>query len=209
MDNKDDAFYVERIAVEFCEHNGYEYLGREWGIAANALSTGYKRAKKDTNAEIQRLRAELAKQEESVAYWKQQARTAIDKGQSLQAELKTLLEISACPAESHYAQDGDTLIIKRFRQICYWMYKMGNWQPKLIEFANEMLSFCQEGVDPDGGDIQEIAEKVGLIEEYNATEPCCEHCTCAEVFNADWPVKCYRKTDWTPLPPTDSEGGAG
>lgn len=45
----------------------------------------------------------------------------------------------------------------------------------------------------DGADIQDKAEELGLIELYTATEPCCDWCMCAEVYD-DFPVQCYRYT---------------
>jgi hypothetical protein len=46
----------------------------------------------------------------------------------------------------------------------------------------------------DGGDLQDKAEELGLIEKYTATEPCCDQCACAEVHGA-FPVECYRYTE--------------
>lgn len=43
---------------------------------------------------------------------------------------------------------------------------------------------------PDGGHIQDIAVKCGLLIPHTATEPCGENCNCADV--ADFPCTCYR-----------------
>ncbi len=41
---------------------------------------------------------------------------------------------------------------------------------KLKEFARKtIMGYCWEMGDPDGGDIQELAEKCGLIEPHIAT----------------------------------------
>ncbi|QDP51249.1 MAG: hypothetical protein Unbinned7913contig1002_4 [Prokaryotic dsDNA virus sp.] len=59
-------------------------------------------------------------------------------------------------------------------------------------FADEVLSVVWDGNDIDGGSMQDIAERFGLIEKVIATEPCCEDCICAEVM--EFPAECYRKT---------------
>jgi hypothetical protein len=62
-------------------------------------------------------------------------------------------------------------------------------------FADEVLARLWEGLGVEGDEIQEIGLKHGLIEEYTATEPCCDNCVCAEIMGDDeFPVKCYRKT---------------
>lgn len=61
-----------------------------------------------------------------------------------------------------------------------------------VGFANEILRIAWDGNDIDGGTAQELADKYGLIQEVTVTEPCGEHCQCAEL--AEFPTKCYRKT---------------
>lgn len=46
--------------------------------------------------------------------------------------------------------------------------------------------------DVDGSEIQQWALECGLVAERQMTEPCSEHCTCAEV--CDWPITCYFNT---------------
>lgn len=46
--------------------------------------------------------------------------------------------------------------------------------------------------DVDGGELQELAEKFGLIEQREVTEPCGDGCTCAEI--GDFPSVCYFTT---------------
>jgi len=62
---------------------------------------------------------------------------------------------------------------------------------KLRGFANRIMESWPTG-DVDGGDLQEAAEKFGLIEPHQVTEACCEGCNCAEY--GDFPQTCYRKT---------------
>lgn len=61
-----------------------------------------------------------------------------------------------------------------------------------IGFVNEMLGLASEGMSLDGGQIQEIAQRYGLVEVKIVYEPCCDLCACAEV--GDFPQHCYRKT---------------
>lgn len=44
--------------------------------------------------------------------------------------------------------------------------------------------------EPDGGDIQELGERYGLLVPHTVTEPCGEYCSCAEWD--DFPQTCYR-----------------
>ena len=46
----------------------------------------------------------------------------------------------------------------------------------------------------DGADLQDMAEKAGLIELVQKDEPCCPQCACAEV-GYDFPVMCYKWTE--------------
>lgn len=57
----------------------------------------------------------------------------------------------------------------------------------------------------DGADIQEKAEKMGLIKETQMAEPCGDRCACADVYGLDeFPVTCYRYVDW--LEEADDDG---
>lgn len=70
---------------------------------------------------------------------------------------------------------------------------------RLIAFAREILSDWPEG-DIDGGDLQDIAVKHGLLVPETRYAPCSdEGCCCAgyateEEFAAG--VICYRLADW-------------
>ena len=57
----------------------------------------------------------------------------------------------------------------------------------LKAFANEMISGSF-----DGGDIQDIAAKHGLLRIESRDEECGEVCACREY---GFPAECYRKTD--------------
>ena len=73
-----------------------------------------------------------------------------------------------------------------------------------LELADACISAAFEGTHFDGGDIQEMAERLGLIAPEIKTESCGEHCSCAEVDS--FPQTCYRKTYLAALaatPPTE------
>ncbi|WP_447846539.1 hypothetical protein ACFZNQ_15950 [Pseudomonas aeruginosa] len=66
---------------------------------------------------------------------------------------------------------------------------------KLAEFAQEIISGALEGGSFDGADIQESAERHGLIAKQMMREPCRgpeEYCACA--WSTSFPAECYRVT---------------
>lgn len=62
----------------------------------------------------------------------------------------------------------------------------------LKAFANELITAGFEGGSFDGGDIQGIAVKHGLLQIEQRTEECGEVCACREY---GFPAECYRKTE--------------
>ena len=66
----------------------------------------------------------------------------------------------------------------------------------LRAFAQDVMQ-CWPMGDLDGGELQDAAEKHGLLRPETRHEPCCEGCSCAEyalpVEFSDG-VTCYRKT---------------
>jgi hypothetical protein len=62
----------------------------------------------------------------------------------------------------------------------------------LKAFAAELISASFEGGSFDGGDIQDIGVKHGLLRIERRTEECGEVCACREY---GFPAECYRKTD--------------
>lgn len=66
---------------------------------------------------------------------------------------------------------------------------------KLAAFAQEIISGALEGGSFDGADIQESAERHGLIAKQMMREPCRgpeEYCACA--WSTSFPTECYRIT---------------
>ena len=64
---------------------------------------------------------------------------------------------------------------------------------KLRAFVQELFTDWPHEFGIDGFDLQDLAEKHGLIEPREVSAPCHpEHCACAEYD--DFPQTCYRKT---------------
>ncbi|MFU3956812.1 hypothetical protein ACM7EA_30725 [Pseudomonas aeruginosa] len=66
---------------------------------------------------------------------------------------------------------------------------------KFAAFAQEIISGALEGGSFDGTDIQESAERHGLIAKHVMNEPCRgpeEYCACA--WSTSFPTECYRIT---------------
>jgi hypothetical protein len=68
----------------------------------------------------------------------------------------------------------------------------------LRAFAQEVME-CWPLGDVDGGELQDIAVKHGLLYEARPSEPCGEECDCRDSYHEsdflDGTVVCYRKTN--------------
>lgn len=82
---------------------------------------------------------------------------------------------------------------------------------KFAAFAQEIISGALEGGSFDGADIQESAERHGLIAKQMMREPCRgpeEYCACA--WSTSFPTECYRITaELRALLNQDKENGNG
>lgn len=82
---------------------------------------------------------------------------------------------------------------------------------KLAAFAQEIISGALEGGSFDGADLQESAERHGLIAKQVMNEPCRgpeEYCACA--WSTSFPAECYRITaELRALLNQDKENGNG
>ncbi|WP_342125720.1 hypothetical protein Q7585_06515 [Pseudomonas aeruginosa] len=82
---------------------------------------------------------------------------------------------------------------------------------KFAAFAQEIISGALEGGSFDGADIQESAERHGLIAKQMMREPCRgpeEYCACA--WSTSFPTECYRITaELRALLSQDKENGNG
>ncbi|WP_073667468.1 hypothetical protein [Pseudomonas aeruginosa] len=81
----------------------------------------------------------------------------------------------------------------------------------MAAFAQEIISGSLEGGSFDGADIQESAERHGLIAKQVMNEPCRgpeEYCACA--WSTSFPTECYRITaELRALLNQDKENGNG
>lgn len=78
----------------------------------------------------------------------------------------------------------------------------------MAAFAQEIISGALEGGSFDGADIQESAERHGLIAKQVMNEPCRgpeEYCACA--WSTSFPTECYRITAELRALLSEQEGG--
>ncbi|EOX9020343.1 TPA: hypothetical protein ACKRPJ_000631 [Pseudomonas aeruginosa] len=82
---------------------------------------------------------------------------------------------------------------------------------RLAAFAQEIISGALEGGSFDGADIQDSAERHGLIAKHVMNEPCRgpeDYCACA--WSTSFPTECYRITaEIRALLNQDKENGNG
>ncbi|AUR80789.1 hypothetical protein TC7_020 [Pseudomonas phage TC7] len=131
---------------------------------------------------------------------------------ALAAEAQALREeVAALRAKLAIAEDaaakGDAA-----RQQCGGMemeiQELREQAAKLAAFAQEIISGALEGGSFDGADIQESAERHGLIAKQVMNEPCCgpeEYCACA--WSTSFPAECYRVTAELRALLSEQEGG--
>lgn len=82
---------------------------------------------------------------------------------------------------------------KLYSESCELSYDFGRIKSETISisaFANEIISAAFEGGSFEGGDIQDMAVKFGLLEIQERAEECGEICACREY---GFPAECYRK----------------
>lgn len=65
-------------------------------------------------------------------------------------------------------------------------------EAKLRAFVQELFKDWPDDLGVDGFDLQDLAEKHGLLVPTEALERCGEVCSCADYD--DFPQTCYRKT---------------
>jgi hypothetical protein len=65
-------------------------------------------------------------------------------------------------------------------------------EPALESFADEIIQVAFNGSSIDGGTIQELAERHGLLKRTRMNERCGYRCSCDE--HGEFPRDCFRKT---------------
>jgi hypothetical protein len=58
----------------------------------------------------------------------------------------------------------------------------------------ELAQICWEGGSLDGGKLQDLLVKHGVLVEATVEKPCSEYCNC-EYYDAVFPTTCYRLKD--------------
>ncbi len=140
--------------------------------------------------------AQLRKQ---AAFHRAQAGFSYQRIYALEDERKALREeVSALRAKLAMAEDAAAKGYAA-RQQCGGMEmeieELRENAAKLAAFAQEIISGALEGGSFDGADIQESAERHGLIAKQMMREPCRgpeEYCACA--WSTSFPTECYRIT---------------
>ena len=109
------------------------------------------------------------------------------------SELTTLLKISACPAESHEPEEGDTETIKRFRQICLWMNKLDK---ELTETKAELARYQWQPIE----NVPTDAVVILCDEDGNRWSDTYD-------IDSNWNLAGCGKppTHWMPLPPSPTK----
>ena len=73
-------------------------------------------------------------------------------------------------------------------------------EEKMKAFIRDLFDeFYPDCGDIDGGTLQDLAEKHGILVPEIRHEPCGEFCNCAQVcYDEEWQegVKCYRLANW-------------
>lgn len=130
-------------------------------------------------------------------------RTEHEKKKALVAENERLTE------EYDKAWRHDLNDKKNYQVLSEEVVRLSAEQDQLKAFAVEMINASFEGGSFDGGDIQDIAVKHGLLRIERRDDECGEACACREY---GFPAECYRKTpvlsampEYVATPSTDNE----
>ena len=84
--------------------------------------------------------------------------------------------------------------VEHFKTVQQEIENMAGELKNLRAFARAVMDPWPEG-ELDGGDLQDIAEKYGLLKQETVTEPCGENCWC-ENYYGEFPAVCYKKVAW-------------
>ncbi|RPW57768.1 hypothetical protein [Pseudomonas aeruginosa] len=181
--------------------------------------------------EVAALRAKLAMAEDAAAKGdaaRQQCGGMEMEIEELRAELETLrARVVVVPERELFTQYLPGAIPRNADEVSAWkegwnacLDELARLNGKTVSdgllrgmaaFAQEIISGALEGGSFDGADIQESAERHGLIAKHVMNEPCCgpeEYCACA--WSTSFPAECYRITaELRALLNQDKENGNG
>lgn len=120
-----------------------------------------------------------------IAQLEQERDTALARVAELEKELAMACDAAAKGDAARQQCGGMEMEIQELRENA----------AKLAAFAQEIISGALEGGSFDGADLQESAERHGLIAKQMMREPCRgpeEYCACA--WSTSFPTECYRIT---------------
>lgn len=182
---------VKRYAPEFCESSG-----EKWSEMQENSEGAWVRA-----SDYDALAAKLAMAEDAAAKGdaaRQQCGGMEMEIEELRAELAELrARVVVVPERDtggSYYEEGWNACLDELARINGMTVSEGLVQG-MAKFAQEIICGALDGGSFDGADIQESAERHGLIAKQVMNEPCRgpeEYCACA--WSTSFPAECYRVT---------------
>ena len=86
------------------------------------------------------------------------------------------------------------------------MERLKDRSEKMRRFVDAIIEGVFDGGDFDGGDLQEMLVKCGLLIPTQRTAPCDDACRCIDGADDGEIVTCYVQPQWTlPQPPQSEE----
>ncbi|WP_243743286.1 hypothetical protein [Pseudomonas aeruginosa] len=178
--------YADPIAFATFKKRGHEggVAGREWMWAEPSAGLVAMSRTDECECIIGELRSERDAAQARVA--------------ELEKELAMARDAASKGDAARHAACGMEMDIQELRENA----------AKLAAFAQEIISGALEGGNFDGADLQESAERHGIIAKQVMNEPCRgpeEYCACA--WSTSFPTECYRITAELRALLSEQEGG--
>ncbi|HGM5727948.1 TPA: hypothetical protein ACKQIA_004117 [Pseudomonas aeruginosa] len=179
----DDCEHVESSEGAWVTASDYDALAAKLTMAEDAAAKGDAARQQcgGMEMEIEELRAELAELRARVVVIPEH-----------KDDLPPIYEDENLPAFHHYK--GWNACLDELARINGMTVSEGLVQG-MAKFAREIICGALDGGSFDGADIQESAERHGLIAKQVMNEPCRgpeEYCACA--WSTSFPAECYRVT---------------
>lgn len=179
----DDCEYVESSEGAWVTASDYDALAAKLTMAEDAAAKGDAARQQcgGMEMEIEELRAELAELRARVVVIPEH-----------KDDLPPIYEDENLPAFHHYK--GWNACLDELARLNGMTVSEGLVQG-MAKFAREIICGALDGGSFDGADIQESAERHGLIAKQVMNEPCRgpeEYCACA--WSTSFPAECYRVT---------------
>ena len=123
--------------------------------------------------------------------WAERDSTKDTRIAGLSREIATIAELEATEKDLDGCRDDALACQLELNRANATIARLTAELASLRAFAQAVMESWPES-DVDGGELQDMAERHGLLRPETRTEPCGEDCLCAEV--GDFPTTCYRKT---------------